>query len=81
MWPKQSPFSPPAAEDRPRGLPPKPPLRLEASIHDARVSYEELESWYNALNDLYNTRTGSRLPQATADALADIRDAIYQHLR
>jgi hypothetical protein len=87
MWPKTSAFSPPDPESRPKGLPPKPPVKVEYAQtrnvgHDERIiGVDELESWYNALNDLHSTRTGSRIPATTSEAIADVRDSIYGHLR
>jgi NAD kinase len=74
----------PGSERRPRGLPPKPPMRVEIDVpsrNAALVGYDELESWYTALNDLYNSRTSARLPETVSEALADVRDSIYGHLR
>lgn len=67
--------SPPREEDRPGGMPPAEPQRVEATITFASIPPSVLERWYYTLLNLDNGFSGE-YPELT-----DLCGEVYSYLR
>lgn len=87
MFPKSSPFSEDHYPGYPGPPPRDPPLR-NASEGSTQVSYNDIESWYDTLNELCQALdiprehvVSSRSITPLYEQVEQLRDQVYRYLR